>query len=378
MPSPHRLSGWTAILLTAGCAVAKQPAPAAESAAPEAVSRGDAAAIIADLRWIDTTEGIAELRPIEVGGITQWISIRGKHRDNPILLFVHGGPGSPMMPASWVFQTPWEEYFTVVQWDQRGAGKTAAANDPAVVTPTIDLERMVADGEEIVAYLRDGFGKRKIFLLGHSWGTFIGVEIARRRPEWLHAYIGMGQAVNAPANERAGYEFALGEARRRDDRAALAELEGIAPYPAPDGSVTVEQILTQRKWVIAYGGLTWGRSDYGYEQGAVRLSPDYDARDLAALRRAGLGSLTQLIGAMNAVRYDETALDFRCPIVIFAGRYDYETVSDVARAWFDKIAAPSKRFVWFEHSAHMIPFEEPGKLLLHLVQDVRPLAASGE
>jgi len=374
----RRSPGWAAVLLAAGCTVVKAPAPTSEATGQETLSRNDAAAIIANLRWIDTTEGIDQLRPIQVGDITQWISIRGKHRDNPILLFVHGGPGSPMMPAAWAFQTPWEEYFTVAQWDQRGAGKTAAANDPAAVTPTISLERMVADGEEVVQYLRSTFGKRKIFLLGHSWGTFIGTEIAQRHPEWLHAYVGMGQAVNGPANERAGYEFALREARRRADPTAITELEGIAPYPAADGSVTMEQILTQRKWVIAYGGLTWGRSDYRYEMDAVRLSPDYGADDLAALRSAGLGSLTQLIGAMNAVRYDETALSFGCPIVIFAGRYDYETVSDVAHAWFEQIRAPVKRFVWFEHSAHMLPFEEPGKLLLHLVQDVRPLAEPGE
>jgi len=377
MPIPSRHLGSAAIAaLVLGCTVQSRPAPpTVEGRGGEALlTRAEVAAIVADLGKIDTTEGIESLRPIQIGGITQWISIRGRHRSNPILLFVHGGPGSPTMPASWFFQTPWEEYFTVVQWDQRGAGKTAAANDSATVTPTITLDRMVADGEEVVEYLRRTFDQPKIFLMGHSWGTIIGVTIAQRHPDWLYAYLAMGQAVNSYENERTGYEWALAEAKRHGNQKALSELEALEPYPAPDGSVSIQKILTQRKWVIAFGGLTWGRSDFSYELNAAKLSPDYTPQDLAVLARSDLSSLTQLIGAMGNLHFDRTALTFGCPVFVFAGRYDYETPSAVAKAWFDRISAPKKGFVWFEHSAHMLPFEEPGKLFLHLVEDVRPLA----
>jgi pimeloyl-ACP methyl ester carboxylesterase len=340
--------------------------------------REDVAKVVADLRLIDTTRGIDELRAIDVGGIKQWISVRGRDRRNPILLFVHGGPGSPMMPAGWVFQTPWEEFFTVVQWDQRGAGKTAASNDPAQVRPTITIDRMVTDGEEVIEYLRRTYRKEKIFLMGHSWGTFIGLEIAQRHPEWLHAYLGMGQAVYGLDNERIGYEWALRAARAENNQTAVAELEQLAPYPNADGTVPVEKILVQRKWVIHYGGLTWGRSTYDYEQNAARFSPEYTSADFAALASNDLTALRQLLGPPNVLDYREVTT-FRCPVFLFAGRYDYETVSEVAREWFDRIRAPRKSFFWFEHSAHMIPFEEPGKLLLHLVRDVRPLAeAAGD
>jgi pimeloyl-ACP methyl ester carboxylesterase len=378
MPTTNRRLGPAVLVaLLAGCTVQSRPVPPTTEGRPAGegtMTRAEATAIVADLGKIDTTEGIESLRPVQLGGITQWISIRGRHRSNPILLFVHGGPGSPMMPASWFFQTPWEEYFTVVQWDQRGAGKTAAANEPATVTPTISLDRMVADGEELIAYLRRTFDQPKIFLMGHSWGTIIGVNLAQRHPDWLYAYIGMGQAVNSHDNERAGFEWALAEAKRGGDQTAIKELEALEPYPDPDGSVGVRKILTQRKWVIAYGGLTWHRSDFRYEGNAAKLSPDYTPQDLAALDRQDLGSLTQLIGAMSNLHYDQTALSFGCPVFVFGGRYDYETVTSVAKAWFDKIAAPKKEFVFFEHSAHMLPFEEPGKLFLHLVEDVRPLA----
>ncbi|MEO7964972.1 MAG: alpha/beta fold hydrolase [Gemmatimonadaceae bacterium] len=193
-----------ALTCAAACALAAscQPSPAASSAAAKGRSnqasapnttatdtaersfkRSEVAKIIADARWIDTTRGIDEEREIDIGGIKQWIRVRGRDRHNPILLFVHGGPGSPMMPGSWVFQTPWEEYFTVVQWDQRGAGKTAAANDRAAVKPTITVDRMTQDLTEVVQYLRRSYKKEKIFLMGHSWGTIIGVNIGSRRSE---------------------------------------------------------------------------------------------------------------------------------------------------------------------------------------------------
>jgi pimeloyl-ACP methyl ester carboxylesterase len=370
------------VVLAVASAACREPAPAASTRSGSQVaaadsepplSRSEVASIIADARRIDTSAGIDELRSIDVGGIKQWISVRGRDRRNPILLFVHGGPGSPMMPASWFWQTPWEEYFTVVQWDQRGAGKTGASNDPAKVGPTITVDRMTADGEEVIQYLRATYHQDKIFLLGHSWGTIIGVNVAQRHPEWLYAYIGMGQAVYGGDNERIGYQFALDEARARHDRTAITELEKLAPYPNPDGSVPIDKILVQRKWVIAYGGLTWHRSTYDYEQNVSRLSPEYTRADFAALARDDLTSLKQLLGPPNVLDY-RPITTFRCPIFVFAGRYDYETVSEVAHAWYERLTAPKKGFVWFEHSAHMLPFEEPGKLFRHLVEDVRPLA----
>ena len=192
--------------------------------------------IIADARAIKNPNGIEELRQVELGRVKQWISVRGRDRRNPILLFIHGGPASTEMPVSWLYQSPWEDFFTVVQWDQRGAGKTSASNDAAAIMPTISVERMTQDGLELVAHLREHYGKRKIFVLGHSWGTVIGLNIARRQPGWLHAYIGMGQFIVGSENERLGYQFALGRAQRSNNAQAIAELTSIAPYPGPGGS----------------------------------------------------------------------------------------------------------------------------------------------
>lgn len=378
MTSSLRLTILAASLALTACASARRSAP--DATPPNArgepmYGRAEVTSIVAAARWIDTTRGIDEMRAIDVGGIKQWIRVRGRDRRNPILLFVHGGPGSPTMPASWFFQTPWEEFFTVVQWDQRGAGKTAASNDAAAVRPTITIDRMTADGEEVVQFLRATYHKDKIFLLGHSWGTFIGINVAQRHPEWLHAYIGMGQAIYGLDNERIGWEFAMNAARAEHNQQAVDELQKLLPYPNADGTVPIEKILVQRKWVIYYGGLTWGRHDFAYDLDAAKLSPDYTNQDLAALASDDLTALRQLLGPPQILDYRATT-KFRCPVFFLEGKYDYETVTEVARAWFATIEAPQKKFILFEHSAHMMPFEEPGKMFLHLVRDVRPIAVA--
>lgn len=356
-----------AILLTSKVA-------AQDAAEAEAPAAPDARAIIADARKILTPQGVEESHAVEIGGIKQWISVRGRDRRNPILLFIHGGPASTEMPVSWLYQGPWEDFFTVVQWDQRGAGKSWAANDdPASIAKTISIEQMTQDGVDLVGYLREKYGKEKIFVLGHSWGTVIGLNIALRHPDWLHAYIGMGQVVNGQENEKLGYEFALREAKRAKNELAIKELEAIAPYPDPSRPLSFDQVLTQRKWVIHFGGLTAGRSDFSYDTNARLLSPEYDDADLAAGRHVA-ASLVALIPGLIEIDYRKvTRLD--TPLFIMAGRRDFETPSALAARWFSTIRAPSKRLFWFEHSAHMLQFEQPGKLLMHLVNDVRPIAA---
>jgi pimeloyl-ACP methyl ester carboxylesterase len=357
------------IALLAACAGARTT-PAA--AAAPADWRTPVQKIMRNARAITNPDGIEELRAVEIGGIAQWISVRGRDRRNPILLFIHGGPASTEMPVSWMYQSAWEDWFTVVQWDQRGAGKTYVANDPAVVEPTITAERMIADAEEMTAYLRARYGKQKIFVLGHSWGSLMGLELARRHPQWLHAYVGMGQMIHGPDAERLGYEWALQRARDDGDDRAVKELAALAPYPRADGTVSIEQILKQREWVIHYGGLTWGRPDFDYALDAAKLSPDYTRKELSP--EEGIGeSLGKLLPAM--MKFDARGVRrIACPVFIFAGAHDYETPSQLAIDWLAALDAPQKGLVRFERSAHMMEIEEPGKFLVHLVRDVRPIA----
>jgi pimeloyl-ACP methyl ester carboxylesterase len=339
----------------------------------QTLSRQEVTGIIAATRQIVAPNGIEELLPVQINGTTQWLSIRGRDRRNPILLFLHGGPGSPTMPAAYTFQSPWEDYFTVVQWDQRGTGKTYAANDAKALAATITVEQMTRDAEEVVRYLRHRFGKDRIFLLGHSWGSLLGVAVAQRHPEWFYAYLGVGQMVNTLNSEADGYRFALRQAQLHDNRVALHELAAIAPYPGTAAQITIDRITVQRKWVMYYGGLTFGRTDFKYDANAWELSPDYTLGDLDAEGDGSLYSLTHLIGTFSALNYDSVTR-FRCPVLLFEGRHDYAVSHIQAEQWFKRLQAPSKKLVWFEDSAHMVFQEEPGRFLFHLITDLYPMA----
>jgi pimeloyl-ACP methyl ester carboxylesterase len=336
-------------------------------------TREQATSIIREGRKIVSPDGVEELLQIPVGGVQQWISVRGRDRKNPILLMIHGGPASPEMPSSWFFQNGWEDYFTVVQWDQRGAGKTYNANDPQTIQPTLTGQRMVDDAGEVVQYLRKTYGKEKVFVLGHSWGTVVGLSLARAHPEWLYAYIGVGQVINGRENERVAYANTLRAATAAGNQTAIDELKSIAPYPEADGSVPLAKIGLERKWSVKLGGLAWKRDKYDFYENLFKLSPEYTEEDVAAIDKGSALSLGPLLPVMLGFNYSET-LDFRCPILLFEGRHDDTTPPAIAAAWFKRVRSPGKKLVWFESSAHMVMVEEPGRFLLHLVADARPYA----
>lgn len=337
------------------------------------IDREPAAAIVGDVTKIVSPNGIDKLEQIDVNGTKQWISVRGRDRKAPILLFLHGGPAAPEMPTRWTFQGGWEDYFTVVQWDQRGAGKTYLANDPKTIEPTLTFAQMLADAETVAQYLRRTYHRQKIFLLAHSWGTSIGLALAKKHPDWFYAYVGMGQIINMRENERVGYAWTLAEAERLGNSEAVTELKALAPYPEADGTLPLAKIGTERKWNIRFGGLAYERTSYDFYENAGKLSPDYSQEDLAAIDKGSALSLPKLLPELAKFDYSRE-LNFGCPVVLFEGRHDTTTPSTVTADWFAHLQAPAKKFVWFENSAHMMQIEEPGRVLVHLVTDVLPLA----
>ena len=344
-------------------------APAAYTAVPNPHT------ILAEVGKVVSPNGIDEAKAVEIGSIRQWITVRGRDRRNPILLVLHGGPAAPDLPNRYLFEGPWTDYFTVVEWDQRGSGKTYELNDPEKVAPTMHAERMLQDTEELVAYLRATYGKKKIFALGHSWGTILGLNLAARRPDWLYAYIGVGQIINMREGERICYDWVLNTARKAGDAQAVKELEAIAPYPGPNGALPIEKINVERKWSVHYGGLTYGRQSYDFWENAEKISPDYSEADFKAIDAGSAFSLPKLLPEMAATDFTKLTR-LGCPVLIFAGRHDYTTPSEPVQRWFDRLQAPSKRWVWFENSAHMIYAEEPGRVLVNLVQLALPFATA--
>jgi pimeloyl-ACP methyl ester carboxylesterase len=231
---------------------------------------------------------------------------------------------------------------------------------------------MTEDASQVVEYLRKTYGKRKIFLMGHSWGTVLGVRLVQRHPDWFYAYIGVGQVVNVRRNEASGYAFALQEARAHGIATAVDELESIAPYPGK-GDLAIGRVAVRSRWEAYYGGLAYGRTSYGFDADAEALSPDYSPRELKAIGEGSAFSLGRLLTPLLGVDFDRTTR-FECPVILFMGRRDQTTSFELAEHWFQQLQAPSKRLVVFADSAHMVMQEQPGRFLVHLVTDVLPFA----
>ena len=348
----------------------------AQETCPDRSAYEPAREIVRDLGRIVAPQGVQEAYAARIGGIDQWLNVRGQDRDNPVILFVHGGPASPITPSQWQFQRPLEEYFTLVNYDQRGAGRTYSRTLPDSYAGTIRIERYVDDAIEIAEYVRQRYSKRKLILMGHSWGTVVGMKAALKRPDLFHAYVGIGQVIDTRENERLSFDYGLRQARAHGNAEAIREMEAIAPYPG-DQPITRDRIVVARKWPQFYGGLSAWREDSNYFFRAARLSPDYEDRDRCAIDAGSAFTLGKLLDAFLQVDFTGVK-KFPVPVVMLMGRHDYTTPSAPTERWLSQLEAPYKRGVWFERSAHMIPWEEPGKTLVTLLETVRPIAATGE
>ena len=331
--------------------------------------------IVGDLSRVVAPGGLQETFKVALGGIQQWVYVRGQSRRNPVILFVHGGPASPMSAAMWMFQRPIEEYFTVVHYDQRGAGRTYLEADPRAVEPTLDIDRYVRDAIELAQHVQRRYGVAKVVLMGHSWGTVVGLKAALKRSDLFSAYVGIGQVINSRENERVGFEYAVREATKARNETALAELKSIAPYPGNEG-LTRERIVIARKWAQYYGGLSAYRTASRYYFNAPLISPEYDDSSVLSIDKGNLLTLGRVLREFLSVDFSGVTT-FSIPVIMFMGRHDYTTPSAQTDAWLAKLQAPYKRGVWFENSAHLIPFEEPGRMLVSLLEHVRPLALGG-
>lgn len=335
------------------------------------MSRDSIAARIADLNRIHTPEGIEVTEPVEVNGSTQWISIRGLNRANPILLFVHGGPGSAMMGMSWAFQKPWEDFFSVVNWDQRGVGKNFSPADTARLGPTLTAEQHVRDAEVIVRHVLKRLGQDKLVIMGYSWGSGFTPRLVMDHPELFHAWVGVGVASRGGGGEAALYARVLDLARRAGDTAGVRELEALGPYPGP--TFDARRALAVRRWVRRYDGGWYGKPDFDLYFSLNEWGAAYTEAEAERVNDAMGWAERRLVGGPGLVP-NTGPVRFPVPVVFMMGRYDLHTPYPTSRAYFDRIEAPSKKFVTFERSAHMIMFEEPGRFLMTLVNDVLPLA----
>lgn len=326
--------------------------------------------IVADIGKIVTPNGVQETFEATLGGARQVVNVRGSDRDNPILIFVHGGPGAVEMPFAWAFQRPWEDVFTVVQYDQRGAGRSYPLNSPAALAPTMTPDRYRDDAIELIELLQKRYGKRKVVLMGHSWGSIVGLAVAVKRPDLLYAYVGVGQGIDFREGEKAGMAWTRAKAVAAGNKEAVAAIDALAPYP--DGDFTIAKADGWRKYAIPYGSLMYAKPDLDLYFQTPRLSPEYSEADRQSWGKGSLFSVMTLWPRLADVSF-KPVKTMDVPIVFLLGRHDYTVPSPVAADWFAQVKAPSKKLVWLEHSAHMPMVEEPGHFFAALLQDVLPL-----
>lgn len=307
---------------------------------------------------------MAEIRYLPLGGLDQWVMIRGENITNPLLILLHGGPGLPEMRLLRFFNAPLEKAFTVVYWEQRGTGKSF---DRKIPTSSMTVERFIADLDELVETVRTRFGKETVAMYGHSWGSALGVLYAARFPRKIAAFVGAGQVGDWPASELISYGFLVEEAERRRNRKALRELRAIGPPPH-----TGQRQMVQGKWQTRFLGIVRGMSMWSLSR-IIISGPESSVLDLPNILRGTLFSTYSMWEEVSALNLLKAAPVLEIPVFFFIGRHDHVIAPRTSAAYFDALTAPSKKLVWFEESAHEPPFEEPAKFNAAMVELVRPI-----
>lgn len=301
---------------------------------------------------------IAVHENIDINGVPQRITIRGTDTNNPILLRVHGGPGSASPPViSRVNGFDLEDLFTVCYWEQRGAGMAYTTDIP---DSTINLPQIIDDGLMVVDYLRKKFQKDKIFIEGSSWGTAVSAFMVQENPAFFHAYIGIGQMANQSLSEQLSYDFVMTQAQNQNDTISIEQLNKIGrpPYSNKSDAEMALACNIQRSIVTKYE--------------RPRINPDFSGL-LALLLDNSMTIDQKLIPEQEYPAFQllwptcsnvNLMLDipkWEIPVYIMQGDNDHFTETSLAKTYFDSLEAPTKKWFLFENATHPVQFEYPEK-----------------
>jgi pimeloyl-ACP methyl ester carboxylesterase len=322
-----------AILLLSACAVISSPPPGGSLCASPGAGR----------------TGLDEQRFVTVGGIEQWLTIKGDDCSNPAVLFVHGGPGNPLSPYAGAIYAGWEKEFTLVQWDQRGAGKTFARNLP-LPGATLTIEEMTRDGIGIAETVSHLLGKKKIIITGGSWGSVLAVHMIRSRPDLFHGYVGVSQLVSKVENLEASYVNVLALARAAGDTATITTLEslGAPPWKNPRHFGVLRRatrVYEKKTATPAPAGWWVPAPDYAT---ATFATDSEAAEDYSFLQYVGMND----DGMLARVDLRSLGSRFDVPMYFVHGDEDLVTVKDVATRYFHTIEAPAKEFIAVPAAGH--------------------------
>lgn len=319
---------------------------------------------------IASDQGIVNEQFVPIGGIHQWISIRGENRNNPVLLLLHGGPGS-----SYCIFTPhlqqWEKYFTVVQWDQRGSGKTFAKMGPRRCGE-ISMKQLTSDAIEVAEHLRLTLRQDRLFLLASSIGSTFGLRVARTRPDLFYAYIGTDQNVGMARGHELNYRLLVQRLNAQGMERGVKAIERIG---ADATRWTARDFTDFAQWTMK-SDPTGFRRTMKLLKDAVWYAPGWKLGDIRAFVKGMHFSLERMLAEI--VRFDawkdETRLEL--PFFIFQGENDVLTTPLLAQQFFADVEAPRKHMELISDAGHFAAFQQPGQFLEKLLAHVRPLAGS--
>jgi pimeloyl-ACP methyl ester carboxylesterase len=312
------------------------------------------------------TGSISEKIYIEINGAKQGMFIKSKNVTNPVLLYLHGG--MPDYFLTYKYPTGLEDCFTVVWWEQRGSGLSYSSDIPR---KTMTLDQMISDAKEVTNYLRSRFNKEKIYLMGHSGGTFIGIQLAAQAPELYYAYLGVAQMSDQLKSERLAYEYMLRQFRVNSNKKMVRKLEE-APVTITDGIPDEYRSLRD----IAMHSLGIGTTHDMNSVISGIFFPSLTCREYTLIEKKNLwlgksrSGISILLDDMLKTDLTRQVPELKLPVYFFEGIYDYTVSYTLAKDYFEKLKAPTKGFYTFKNSAHSPLFEEPEKMLRILREDV--------
>ena len=308
---------------------------------------------------------IAEVKWVKLAGLEQWVMIRGESITNPVLILLHGGPGMSETSLFRGFNSALERSYTVVYWDQRGAGKSF---DPDTPRSSMTVEQFLADLDQLVDYVRKRVGKRKVTLLGHSWGSQLGCLYAARHPDKVAVYVGCAQIGDSRRSETVSYAIALDAARRAGNRKAEQELLAIGPPPHDGRSLWIE-----RTWLNRLDGAMKPKALWKLAR-VLLADKEHSVFDAFTTFRALRWTIDAMWPEVTKLSLPELVPALQMPTFFMLGRKDHWVPSEVSLAYIDALIAPAKRVIWFDESGHEIFADEPDKFNETMLELVLPVA----
>ncbi len=287
-----------------------------------------------------------------LNGLKQMIHVKGTDENNPILLFLHGGPGVANRHFVIGSNSDLCYAFTIVAWDQRGT----CGSYEGCRKETLSVSSIVEDANELVKLLCDRYHKDKIFIIGGSWGSCLGTLLAKRHPEHLAAYIGFGQVVNGPLNEKLSYEFAYEEAAKHHDEKSLSILKELGKPVNGVYKSGYDGMMAQRKIMMKYGGYSQDKKKRSYFSSMVvpvLKSGEYSLKEIIGFVKGYqfvLRTMWDEVASLDLLKETEGKLDI--PYFIFDGRLDNNTPASLVQDYYEQIKAPQKDLIWFDEAGH--------------------------